>query len=282
MNRRQPDWRVKRILLTLESATIRPRVIESAVKVARAYGADLAALFVKTTDTANMAAMPFDTFVVGPGGTGRTIKPEDLEGSLDRLAASAKTMLADIAGSHVKWTFQIARGHPMEVARERALGTDLVAICTGIGVRPDPSYPHEQMQKPLLRLGPGTDWSQPVSVLYEGDIRILNAGYAIARSLGTPMTVMIAGGADKMPVLRRRVRGWMKRHPGHVEMVDAPAETADIAGLSGIRSGSLYVFGARSRYRGAIEAALADGSLLIIPPPGSGVETEGPTNAKVL
>jgi hypothetical protein len=196
---------IARVVLTLEPESLRGEAIDTAVRLARAYGAELAAVFVKTADLINMASMPFGATVIGAGGTRRRIDRAELEYRLDRLARDAEALLARSAGG-VRWTFRTAIGHTEQVAAGAAGSGDLLAVCS----RTARHVAETAAAGALLLLGDGVRRDRPVVALFEGDTAVLAAAAEAARAFGKELVVVLPGGGETAR-RRRSARGWLER-----------------------------------------------------------------------
>ncbi len=244
---------VSRVVLTIEPESIGGEAIDTAVRLARAYGAELVAVFVKTSDMMNMVSLPFGAVVTSLGGVTRIIDRGMLDHRLDRMARQAEALLARSA-SGVRWSFAIASGHTEEVAAGTALRGDLLAVCSRttrhIAETVDAACS-------LLLLGDGLAAARPVIALYEGDTGVLGAAREMAEAFGRELGVVLPHGLDVRA--RRRGLDWLARRGAAAQLMqfsspDAAALAAEIAGM---RPG-LLVMGRGGAAAGAVRHALED------------------------
>lgn len=229
---------VARVVLTIEPESLGGQAIDTAVRLARAYGAELVALFVKTSDMMNMVSLPFGATVTSRGGVTRVIDRTMLDHRLDRLARQAEQLLAR-AAPDVRWSFRIATGHTEQVAASEALQGDLLAICsrTARGV----SDTIGAIACSLLLLGDGLGASRPVIVLYEGDTGVLGVARDMAEAFGRELAVVLPHGMDGRA--RRRAHDWLARRglPARLLQFSDPDGAALAAEIAGLRPGLLVM-----------------------------------------
>ncbi len=202
---------VSRIVLTIEPESAGGEAIDTAVRLARAYEAELVALFVKTSDMMNMVSLPFGAVLTSRGGVTRVIDRTMLEQRLDRLAHQAEAALAR-AASGVRWSFRTATGHTEQVAASEALQGDLLAICSRTARNVSEAV--GAMACSLLLLGDGLDSQgrgrdRPVIALFEGDTVVLGAAREVAAAFGKELAVVLPHGMDARA--RRRATDWLSR-----------------------------------------------------------------------
>jgi len=202
---------VSRIVLTIEPESAGGEAIDTAVRLARAYEAELVALFVKTSDMMNMVALPFGTTLTSRSGVTRVIDRTMLEQRLDRLAHQAEAALAR-AASGVRWSFRTTTGHTEQVAASEALQGDLLAICSRTARHVSEAV--GAMACSLLLLGDGLDSQgrgrdRPVIALFEGDTVVLAAAREVAAAFGKQLAVVLPHGMDARA--RRRATDWLSR-----------------------------------------------------------------------
>lgn len=197
---------VSRIVLTIEPESAGGEAIDTAVRLARAYEAELVALFVKTSDMMNMVSLPFGAVVTSRGGVTRVIDRTMLEQRLDRLAHQAEAALAR-AASGVRWSFRTTTGHTEQVAASEALQGDLLAICSRTARHVSEAV--GAMACSLLLLGDGMGRDRPVIALFEGDTVVLAAAREVAAAFGKELAVVLPHGMDARA--RRRATDWLAR-----------------------------------------------------------------------
>lgn len=197
---------VSRIVLTIEPESAGGEAIDTAVRLARAYEAELVALFVKTSDMMNMVSLPFGAVVTSRGGVTRVIDRTMLEQRLDRLAHQAEAALAR-AASGVRWSFRTATGHTEQVAASEALQGDLLAICSRTARHVSEAV--GALACSLLLLGDGMGRDRPVITLFEGDTVVLGAAREVAAAFGKELAVVLPHGMDARA--RRRATDWLAR-----------------------------------------------------------------------
>ncbi|MGE0667388.1 MAG: hypothetical protein AB7O49_12595 [Sphingomonadales bacterium] len=221
---------VSRIVLTIEPESLGGEAIVTAVRLARAYHAELVALFVKTSDMMNMASLPFGAVVTSRGGVTRVIDRTMLDHRLDRLARQAEELLSR-AASGVRWSFRVASGHTEQVAAGEALQGDLLAICSRTARQVADTV---TTASSLLLLGGGIGGGRPVIALYEGDTGVLAAAREMAEAFGGELGVVLPHGLDARA--RRRGLDWLARRDLSAQVMqfsdpDGAALAAEIAGM---------------------------------------------------
>lgn len=202
---------VSRVVLTIEAESLGGEAIDTAVRLARAYEAELVALFVKTSDMMNMVSLPFGAVVTSRAGVTRVIDRTMLDHRLDRLAHQAEAALAR-AASGVRWSFRTTTGHTEQVAASEALQGDLLAICSRTARHVSDAV--GAMPCSLLLLGDGLDSrgrgrDRPVIALFEGDTGVLGAAREVAAAFGKELAVVLPHGMDARA--RRRATDWLSR-----------------------------------------------------------------------
>jgi hypothetical protein len=222
---------VSRVVLTIEAESLGGEAIDTAVRLARAYGAELIALFVKTSDMMNMVSLPFGASLTSRSGVTRVIDRAALEQRLDRLARQAEQLVARSA-SGVRWSFRTATGHTEQVAAREALQGDLLAICSRTARRVSDTV--GALSCSLLLLGEGMGRDRPVIALFEGDTAVLAVAREMAEAFGKELAVALPHGIDARA--RRRGRDWLARRGLSPRMLastrpDGAALAAELAGL---------------------------------------------------
>ncbi len=197
-----------RIVLTLEPESLGGGAIDTAVRLARAYGAELSAVFVKTTGMLTMVSLPFGGTVISRSGLALRIDRRALDHRLDRLARQAQAALARAAGDRVRWSFRTATGYTEQVAALEALPGDLFAICSRTARQVCEAMDAHACS--LLLLGDGVARDRPVIALFEGDTALLAAAHEMAEALGKELLVVLPAG-PAVPRWRRSARGWLDR-----------------------------------------------------------------------
>ena len=242
---------VSRILLTLEPESLGGESIDTAIRLARAYEAELVALFVKTSDMINMVSMPFGGTVIGRGGVTRTIDRTMLDHRLEHLARQAEALLARRAAG-VRWSFRTATGHTEQVAAHEALQGDLVAICSRTARHVSQAI--GALACSVLLLGDGVSRDRPVVALFEGDTGVLGVARDMAAAFGRELAVVAPDGLGARE--RRRATDWLARHGLAARVLqasrsDGPALAAELAAL---RPG-LLVMGRGAAVAGQVQQA---------------------------
>lgn len=221
---------VSRIVLTIEPESLGGEAIDTAVRLAHAYEAELVALFVKTSDMMNMVSLPFGAVVTSRGGVTRNIDRTMLDQRLDRLARQAEASLAR-AASGLRWSFRTATGHTEQVAAHEALRGDLLAICSRTARHVSDAV--GAMACSLLLLGDGMGRGRPVIALFEGDTSVLGVARKMAEAFGKDLAVVLPLGTNGRA--RRRATDWLSRRnlpaPLQSSELDGAALAAELAGL---------------------------------------------------
>ncbi|MEN3952447.1 hypothetical protein [Iodidimonas sp. SYSU 1G8] len=255
-----------RIVLTLEPESLGGGAIDTAVRLARAYGAELAAVFVKTSGMLAMVSLPFGGTVISRSGLSLTIDRGGLDHRLDRLARQAQATLARAAGDRVRWSFRTATGYTEQVAALEALPGDLFAICSRTARQVCEAM--ETHACSLLLLGDGVARDRPVIALFEGDTALLVAARDMAEALGKELLVVLPSG-PAAPRWRRSVRGWLDRRGLSARVLQSSlAEGAALAGELARLAPGLLVMGrqapAGASVRGVYESAGRGVPLLLV------------------
>jgi len=217
-----PPRRTGRILLTLDPDTLRDDLIDTAVRLARAYEAELVTLFVKASDLINMASLPFETTVIGPGGRLRTIDTGSLDRRLNQLAQQAEQIVARRAGN-LPWSFRVATGHVEQIISEQAGEFDLLTVCCRTTSRIRASA--ASLPTALLLLGDGLRHNRPVVAVFDGDTDNLATAQRIAQAFELPLKIVV-GASDEAEKTRLRsdLRGWLSENGVSAELLEAAPE----------------------------------------------------------
>jgi hypothetical protein len=210
---------VSRVVLTIEPESLGGGAIETAVQLARAYHAELLAVFVKTSDMINMASMPFGARVISRSGVTRAIDRSMLDHRLDHLAHQAEALLARTAHG-VRWSFRTTTGHTEQVVAGEALRDDLLAICSRTARQVNDTV--GALACSLLLLGDGVGNGQPIVALFEGDTGVLAAAQEMADTFGADLAVVLPSGADARA--RRSVLGWLARRGLTARLMQSPSD----------------------------------------------------------
>jgi len=197
---------VSRVVLTIEPESLGGEAIDTAIRLARAYEAELVALFVKTSDMMNMVSMPFGGTVISRGGVTRSIDRTMLDHRLEHLARQAEALLARRAAG-VRWSFRTATGHTEQVAAHEALQGDLIAICSRTARQVSQAI--GALACSVLLLGDGVSRDRPVVALFEGDTGVLGVAREMAKAFGKELAVVLPHGMDARA--RRRGTDWLSR-----------------------------------------------------------------------
>ncbi len=229
---------VSRVVLTIEAESLGGEAIDTAVRLARAYEAELVALFVKTSDMMNMVSLPFGGAVTSRGGVTRMIDRTMLDHRLDRLAHQAEAALAR-AASGVRWSFRTATGYTEQVAAREALQGDLLAICSRTARHVSDAV--GAMACSLLLLGDGMGRDRPVIALFEGDTGVLGVAREMADAFGKELAVVLPHGMDAPA--RRRATDWLSRRGLATRLLQfsEPDGAALAAELADLRPGLLVM-----------------------------------------
>jgi hypothetical protein len=214
---------VARVVLTIEPESLGGAAIETAVQLARAYHAELLAVFIKTSDMINMASMPFGARVISRSGVTRAIDRSMLDHRLDHLAHQAEALLARAAHG-VRWSFRTTTGHTEQVVAGEALHGDLVAICSRTARQVSETV--GAMACSLLLLGDGVSHDQPVVVLFEGDTGVLGLAQEMADTFGADLGIVLPPGAGARA--RRSVLGWLARRGLTARLMQSSAEDGTV------------------------------------------------------
>ncbi len=216
---------VARVVLTIEPESLDGEAIDTAVRLARAYRAELVTLFVKTSDMLNMAAMPFGATVISRSGVSRSIDPIMLDHRLERLARQAEALLARSAAG-LRWSFRTATGHTEQVAAREASQGDLLAICSRTARQVNDTV--GALACSLLLLGDGVAGGRPVVALFEGDTGVLAGAREMAEAFDRDLAIVLPATAGSKE--RRAAQGWLSRHGVGARLVKSPS--ADPAALA--------------------------------------------------
>ncbi|MEN3975173.1 hypothetical protein [Emcibacter sp. SYSU 3D8] len=229
---------VSRVVLTIEAESMGGEAIDTAVRLARAYEADLVTLFVKTSDMMNMVSLPFGATLTSRAGVTRQIDRTMLEHRLDRLAHQAEALLAR-AASGVRWSFRTTTGHTEQVAAREALQGDLLAISSRTATRVSDTI--GALACSLLLLGDGMGQDRPVIALYEGDTSVLGVAREMARAFAKDLAVVLPHGMDARA--RRRAQDWLGRRglPTRLLQFSEPDPAALAAELADLQPGLLVM-----------------------------------------
>jgi hypothetical protein len=201
---------VARVVLTIEPESLERESIDAAVRLARAYDAELSTVFVKTSDLMNLASLPFGATLIGRSGQVRRMDRAAMDFRLERIAGQARELLSRTAGGTVKWRFRTVTGHPGQVAAGEARAGDLLAVCSRTVRRLGEGDAEDRLACSVLLLGAGVRRDRPVVALFEGDTALLQVALEMARAFSRPLMVHVPAGTDAAR-LRRNARAWLSR-----------------------------------------------------------------------
>jgi hypothetical protein len=127
---------MSRVLLALQGGEPASEPMAAALRLATSMRAELAGLFVEDVDLLRLAALPFTREVGLASAVVRPLETADIERTLRRQAEQLREWFAGRAAeSHLKWSFEVARGRLIEQVMAAGQRADFIVV----GERPRPA-----------------------------------------------------------------------------------------------------------------------------------------------
>ncbi len=251
----QPDQRVRRILVALDSSTFSEAALALAADIAAATTSTLSGLFVEDQDLLRLAQLPFSREIQAGFATSRDLQPEGLLRDLRAQAALARSALAEQAERRrIAWSFQVAQGRCEEAVLTAALGGDIIAVTRHFGPFGQAARVSERIRRmaarapaPLLILNnaaanrPGpTVMPYDASPASEGLFRLATA---ICRARGDLLEVLLLESAEAAErTLRAEFEALVgERGSAGLRLSSPPNRTAALRRLSELDRGLLVL-----------------------------------------
>lgn len=248
---------LRRILVALDATQRNESALLAVARLAADLEAELAGLFIEDPELLSLAANPLSRLIPACAPADSDLDARTMERALRAQAEIARRSLAAVAErSHARWSFRIARGPMSERVLAEVQADDMIALFSegrSIGrahtVRGLRTVAKDAPCSVLV-ITAERDGPRPVTIVYEGNERVLRMGLSLARSYESPLRILAAG---KTPETRaeheRAVRAWLQRRP--VRAAVAPFDTVDAA----------HVYDALRRERARAIVLARDGAL---------------------
>ena len=200
----KPDS-INRVMLALDTSLRGLGALDTALALAERNRAELEALFVEDADLFSLARLPFARELDLASGQVRRLDETLITRSLRSHQQRVRGILERAARQHaVAATVRIVRGHYLRTALEAALGTDVLFLSCGGGMR-SPYAPRLAGGKPATV----TAAPAPVRVLFDGSaaaVRALRLGSELAAADHLPLgAVLLANSSEELESLQKRV-----------------------------------------------------------------------------
>ena len=196
---------INRVILALDTSLRGLGALDTALVLAERNRAQLEALFVEDADLFSLARLPFARELDLASGQERRLDETLITRSLRSHQQRLRRVLERAASQReVAATVRIVRGHYVSAALEAALGTDVLFLSWGGGMR-SPYAPRLASGKPArVTTAPG-----PVRVLFDGSaaaVRALRLGSELADAQHLPLgAVLLAASGEELESLRKGV-----------------------------------------------------------------------------
>src|SRR2546425_755825 len=129
MSETDTTFRVRRILVALDSSAHSLAALEASVDMAARMEAELTGLFVEDIELLRMADAPFARELLYPSATEAPLNRATMERKLRAQSEQARKALAAAADrAQVQWTFRTVRGQVISEVLAAAGEADLLAI----------------------------------------------------------------------------------------------------------------------------------------------------------
>jgi nucleotide-binding universal stress UspA family protein len=158
-----------------------------AAEIASGMDAELFGIFVEDINLLRLTALPFARELRYPSAIEERLDRGRMERELKVMAEKARRALAAIAAkSHLRWSFQIARGQVAAEILEASLGADLVIVgkmSRPLAVRPrvgSTALALAANAQAVLVVESGSTFRQPVMAIYDGSAAAAKALLAAA------------------------------------------------------------------------------------------------------
>lgn len=227
-----------RVIVAIGPAAPDSPALIAAAQLARAAGAELAALFVEDINLLRLAELPFALEIGAASATMRRVVASEVEHALKRQAGELRRALAEaVHGAQLDWTFGTVRGRPVRVLLEASDEGDLVVLASS-AVR---TLAHTELASAMraarnaISAGTKPRPARPVAVALRpghGALRALAAAHGLARANATDLVLFLAErGADGAELLVM-VDAWLGEHDATARIVplldSTPAHVAEL------------------------------------------------------
>jgi len=225
MKEQNEEWKIRRILVALDTSRHSLAALEAAAELAASLEAELQGIFVEDVNLLRVAGSPVAQEVRYPFVTAARMDRTRMERQLRAQATQARKALRTVCERRqIKWSFRVVRGEVAPEVLEAALEADLLSL----GKASRPLVRRERLgstaraaaaQAPslvlLLRRDAGIE--PPVAVTYDGSPtarRALRIAVHLGREKGGYLAVLnLAGTPDEEERLQAATADWL-RHQG--------------------------------------------------------------------
>lgn len=120
---------IRRILVAIDGSPASLQALAAAVRLASLLHAEVDGLFVEDTDLLSFAELPFSSLTTVHFGSGRRMRPVEVERSLRAQAQRARdAVFRASAEAGIHWTFRVVRGNVHREVMRAASGADLLSL----------------------------------------------------------------------------------------------------------------------------------------------------------
>ena len=220
-----------RVIVAIGPAAPDSPALVAAAQLARAAGAELAALFVEDINLLRLAELPFAFEIGAASATMRRVVASEVEHALKRQAGELRRALAEaVHGAQLDWTFGTVRGRPVRVLLEASAEGDLVVLASS-AVR---TLAHTELagalRAAMSAISPGVkpQKARPIAValrLAPGALRALAAAHRLARANATELVLFVAQRDADGRQLLTAVDAWLAEHHASARIVPLPETT---------------------------------------------------------
>jgi hypothetical protein len=204
-----------RVIVAIGPAAPDSPALIAAAQLARAAGAELAALFVEDINLLRLAELPFALEIGAASATMRRVVASEVEHALKRQAGELRRALAEaVHGTQLDWTFGTVRGRPVRVLLEASVEGDLVVLASS-AVR---TLAHTELASAMraalnaISARAKPRWVRAVAVALRpghGALRALVAAHRLARENATDLVLFFVERGAEGAELLTMVDAWL-------------------------------------------------------------------------
>jgi len=201
MSRQEGGWRIRRILVALDSSRHSLAALEAAAELAAHTEAELLGLFVEDINLLRLARLPFASQVSSTSVGAESVDSARMERELRAQAQQARKALEAAAlRVRVPWSFRVARGDVAAEVLAAAEEADLLTLGkrglarNGQMLGSTAHAALTNVRRSLLLSQHGSPLRQPVLVLYdgsEGSRQALEVALKLAGAAGHRLIVLL-------------------------------------------------------------------------------------------
>jgi nucleotide-binding universal stress UspA family protein len=257
MNEIDTTFRIRRILVALDSSPHSLAALEAAVDLAARMEAQLAGLFVEDVELLRMADAPFARELLYPAAKEAPMNRAAMEHKLRAQSEQARKALATAADrAQVQWTFRTVRGQVTSEVLAAAGDADLLAIGKkGWSLRTRVKIGSTALElaiggSTVLLLSAHRAFANlPLLVYYDGSPAARRALLAAAKLAGSGkkrMTVLVTASRESFPAIQKEAGARLEDQDVEIRYhrIDASDESGLLDALRE-EGGGVLVLGAR-------------------------------------